>query len=129
MALILEAIEAVTGKNPEIADLEWLKFAQDFITSQSNNLKREASRVVGNIAHLFPNDLEMAIQYLMNNTKKDSTVIRWGSAYAMSRIIQIPQYANSELFNMLTDLSEQEQENGVKNQLLDGLKKAKKIRG
>jgi hypothetical protein len=129
MALILEAIEAVTGKNPETADLEWLKFAQDFITSQSNNLKREASRVVGNIAHLFPNDLEMAIQYLMNNTKEDSTVIRWGSAYAMSRIIQIPQYANSELFNMLTDLSEQEQENGVKNQLLGGLKKAKKIRG
>jgi hypothetical protein len=47
----------------------------------------------------------------------------------MSRIIRIPHYANSELFDTLTDLSEQEQENGVKNQLLGGLKKAKKLRG
>jgi hypothetical protein len=64
----------------------------------------------------------------MGNTKNGSTVIRWGSAYALSKIIQIPKYANSELYEILTDLCMQEQENGVKNQLLNGLKKAKKLR-
>lgn len=128
MALILEAMEAVTGKNPEVADLDWLKFVQEFITSKSNNLKREASRIVGNIAHLFPDDLDTAIHSLLENTKNDGTVIRWGSAYALARIIKIPQYANSELYDTLTDLSEQEQESGVKNQFLGGLKKAKKLR-
>ena len=128
MTLILEAMEAVTVKNPEIADLDWLKFTQDFITSESNNIKREASRIVGNIAHLFPNDLAVAIDKLLVNTKNDGTVIRWGSAYALGRIIIIHQYANSELFDVITGLFENEKENGVKNQYLNGLKKAKKIR-
>jgi len=128
MALVLEAMEAVTGKNPETADIEWLKFVENFIASASNNLKREASRVVGNIAHIFPDGLEATIPCLMENTANDGTVVRWGSAYALARIIQIPQYANSELFGILTDLCEQEQENGVKNQYANGLKKAKKLR-
>ena len=128
MSLILEAMEAVSNKNAEVADLDWLKFAQGFITSKSNNLKREASRVVGNIAHMFPNDLESAIKSLMENTTNDRTVIRWGSAYALARIIQIPQYANGELYDTLTDLCERENENGVKNQFLKGIKKAKKLK-
>ncbi|MDR2699925.1 MAG: hypothetical protein LBC12_03835 [Nitrososphaerota archaeon] len=45
---------------------------------------------------MFLGSLEAAIQNLMSNTKNDSTVIRWGSAYALSRIIQIPKYANSD---------------------------------
>jgi len=45
-----------------------------------HKVKREASRVVGNIAHLFSDDLETAIHSLMENTKNDGTVIRWGSA-------------------------------------------------
>ena len=128
MAIILEAMEAVTAKNPKIADLEWLEFCQEFILSPSNNLKRESSRIVGNIAHLFPNDLEMPIRMLMANTKNDSKVIRWGSTYAFARIIAIPQHANSELYERLKELCEREQDNGVKNQLLSGLKKAKKLR-
>jgi hypothetical protein len=128
MALVLEAMEAVTGKNPEIADLEWLKYTQDFIVSKSNNLKRESSRIVGNIAHLFPNCLETAIWNLMENRGNDSTIIRWASAYALSRIILISQYANSKLYDVLFDLCEQEKENGVKNQYLNGLKKAKKLK-
>ena len=128
LALVLEAMEAVSNKNSEIADLGWLIFAQELVTSKSNNIKRESSRIIGNIAHMFPDNLKTAIQNLLENTKADGTVIRWGSAYALARIIQIPKYANSELYGILTDLCEQEQENGVKNQLLTGLKKAKKLK-
>ncbi len=128
MALVLESMEAVSGKTPAAANLEWLLFAQDFIPSKSNPLKREASRIIGNIAQLFPNDLSIAISRLLDNAKDAGTVVRWGSAYALARIIQIPHYANSELYNTVLTLSLQEQENGVKNQLLGGLKKAGKIR-
>ena len=124
-ALILEAMEAVSLKNPEISNKDWLKFTQELISSKSNAIKREASRIIGNIAHLFPNDLDAAIKSLMKNTNDEGTVIRWSSAYALARIVQIPKYANSNLFDILTALSAKEKETGVKNQFLNGLKKAK----
>ncbi|MCL2144624.1 MAG: hypothetical protein FWH43_03915 [Endomicrobia bacterium] len=128
MALVFEAMEDVTSKNPEISNRDWLKFVQEFIPSKSNSVKREASRIVGNIAHLYPNDLDLAIKDVMKNTKDEGTVIRWSSAYALAKIIQIPKYANGKLFDVLTDLSGKEKENGIKNQFLNGLKKAKKLR-
>ena len=128
MTLVLEAMEAITNKNPNTADLEWLTFVQGYIISESNNLKRESSRIVGNIAHLFPDDLETVIKNLLTNTANERTVIRWGSAYAFGRIVAIPQYAKSDLFNVVTGLYEQENDNGVKNQYLGGLKKARKLR-
>ncbi len=128
MAVVLEAMEAVSNRNPEIADLEWLRFAEGFIPAKSNSLKREASRIIGNIAHLFPDDLGVAIPRLIENMSDDGTVVRWSSAYALARVVAIPQYANSELYETLTTLSEQEHNNGVKNQLLGGLKKAGRLR-
>ena len=128
LAILFEALEAVSGKNSKLADLDWLLFVQNFITSGSNSIKREASRIVGNIAHMFPDNLEVTIQNLLGNIKHDSIVIRWGSAYALSRILQIPKHANSDLYEVLTALCAQEQENGVKNQLFNGLKKANKLR-
>jgi hypothetical protein len=77
---------------------------------------------------MFPNNLETAIQNLLENTKNEGTVIRWASAYALAKIIQIPQHANRELYDTLNELYEQEQENGVKNQLQNGLKKAKQLK-
>ena len=128
IALVLEAMEAVTVKHPDMADLEWLIFAQGFLLSQSNNLKREASRIVGNIARFFPNNLEAIIKQLLANTADAGTVIRWSSAYALGRIIAIPHYAGGELYDVLTDLADKENDNGVKNQYLNGIKKAGKIR-
>jgi len=129
MAVVFEAMEAVTAKNPGMADMDWLTFARDFITSKSNDLKREASRLVGNIAHLFPDELDTAVQKLLENTNNDGTVIRWSSAYALGKIVSIPKYAKSGLFDVVSALSEQEKDNGIKNQYLSGIKKAKKFRG
>jgi hypothetical protein len=126
--IVLEAMESISRDNLGVIDKEWLNYAESYISSSSNSLKREASRVVGNIAHLFPDSLDDAIKMLMDNTKNDGTVVRWGSAYALGRIILIPKYTNGKLFDVLTDLAERETENGVKNQYLGGLKKANKLR-
>lgn len=128
MVVILEAMEVVSVKNPELADLQWLKFSENYIISFNNNLKRESSRIIGNIAHLFPNELESIIKKLIINTKDKGTVIRWSSAYALSRIIIIPVYAQSELYNTLLKIYEKEAESGVRGQYQNGLLKAEKIR-
>ncbi len=128
IATVLEAMEEVTGKDPNIATIEWLQFAETHIDSKSNNLKREASRIIGNVAHLFENNLDVSIRKLLENTTNEGTVVRWGSAYAFARIIVLPCFANSPLFDKLTQICETETENGVKNQYIKGLKKALKLR-
>ncbi len=125
ISTVLEAMEQVTRNQPNISTLEWLRFAETNIDSKSNSLKREASRVVGNIAHLFENNLEMAIQKLLENTTNERTVVRWGSAYALAKIIVLPCFTNSPLFDTLTQICEDEIENGVKNQYIKGLNKAR----
>ncbi len=127
-AIIFEAIEAVTNSDAQIADIEWLHLATEYISSPNNSIKREASRIVGNISQRFPNNLENAIKKLLLNSKNQGTVVRWSSAYALSKIIVIPQYAHSELFDRLTEICSQEDENGVKNQYVKALKKASKAK-
>ena len=99
-----------------------------YILSSDNSCKREASRIVGNLADKFPTKLDDAIIALLQNTDNEGTVIRWASAYALSRIIVIPQYAKSSLFEQISDLCAKENESGVKNQYIKALKKAEKIR-
>lgn len=128
LPIVFEAIEAVTNSDAEKADISWLQFVTNNITSEHNTIKREASRIIGNIAHKFPNDLEKSIEALLVNTKNESKVVRWGSAYAFASIIVIPEHANSDLFDQLTEICDQELENGVKNQYVKALKKAEKLR-
>ena len=128
VGIVLEAMEAVTQSTPEVADEKWLSYAVGYIGAASNGIKREASRVVGNIAHLFPAQLSEAIGLLIENSKNPGTVIRWGSAYALARIILIPDYAKSSLLDIVISLADAEEENGVKNQYLKGIKKAQILR-
>jgi len=65
---------------------------------------------------------------LLLNSKDAGTVVRWSSAYALSKFIVIPQYANSELFEKLTEICNGEEESGVKNQYTKALKKVSKVR-
>lgn len=125
---VLEAIEAITQQTPELANKDYLLFAGRYILADNNSLKREAARIVGNLAHRFPDDLDQPIKDLLENTKHDGTVVRWSSAYALGRIVALPQYANSPLFDTVTDIWEKESENGVKNQYAKGLKTANKMR-
>jgi hypothetical protein len=129
LALLLEAMEEVTRGDPSVSDEGWLAFAEQYIGSASGSLRREASRVAGNVACLYPGSLGGCTAKLLENTESDMTVTRWAAAYALAKIIVIPEYAKSELYGRLIEISENESENGVKNQYLKALKKAAEIRG
>ena len=126
--ILLEAMEAISQKEKEAAFItdDWLRFAENHIDSENNTLKREAARVTGNIAHRFPDNLDGVIPKLLQNAENESTVVRWSSGYSLGRIIQIHRFAKSDLFEILSKIAENEQDNGVKNQYLAGLKKANK---
>lgn len=128
VSLLLEAIEEVSRSKEFILEADYLDLAEKYILSSDNSCKREASRIVGNLANKYPTKLDDAIVALVKNTDNEGTVIRWASAYALSRIIVIPQYAKSSLFEQISDLCAREEENGVKNQYIKALKKAEKIR-
>lgn len=128
VSLLLEAIEEVSRSKELTLEADYLDLAEKYILSSDNSCKREASRIVGNLANKYPTKLDDAIVALLKNTDNEVTVIRWASAYALSRIIVIPQYAKSSLFEQISDLCAREEENGVKNQYIKALKKAGKIR-
>ena len=126
-ATFLEAVESVTGQKDSRLGVEYLKFVEKYILSDNNSCKREASRIVGNMAHLYPDELGVAIEALLKNTSVSGTVVRWGSAYALARIIVLERYRNSDLVNTVREIYEAEQENGVRNQYAKALKRIKAI--
>lgn len=127
-AILFEAVEAMTKENPRRFDSTIVDFMNAYLSNESNPIKRETSRIIGNVAAAYPDHLERSIALLIQNTTNPGTVVRWGSAYALSRILLLPNYVNSSLYDTLNKLSDQEEENGVKKQYLNALKKADKKR-
>ena len=128
ISIVLEAIEDISRNKNFVMEEEYLHLAEKFILSNDNSCKREASRIIGNLVEKFPNVLNETIEAILINTKDCGTVIRWASAYALAKIIIIPQYSKSSLFQQVKRICEDETENGVKNQYIKALKKAEKIR-
>lgn len=126
LSVILEAMEELSRGSSVVPTLSWLYLAEKHINSPSNSLKREASRVVGNIAHLFPEELSDAISALKINTQNEGTVIRWAAAYALAKIVVIEQYAINSLYDFVVEVCESEQDNAIKNQYIKAIKKASK---
>lgn len=122
----MEAIEEISNKGLTALSLDYLEFAKKYISSKENSCKRESSRIVGNLASKFPQAVRDCIPALLDNAKDDGTVIRWSSAYVLSRIILLEEYSNTELYEELVSICDKEQENGVRNQYLKAFKKIKK---
>ncbi len=127
IATVLEAIEEITGKKIKPLGAEYLLFAQRFILSENNSCKREASRIVGNMAADHPDLSDDAVAALLQNAQNDGTVVRWSSAYALSRIIVLERYRGSSLVDTVRGIYEAEEESGVRNQYKKALKRIKAI--
>lgn len=128
IALVMEAVEEITREGTVENSQALLDFAKKYIGADNNSLRREASRVVGNLASKCPDQMNEIVPLLLQNAQNRSTVIRWSGAYALARIVCLSEYAVTPLFNIVTDLSVKEEDNGVKNQYIGGLKKAKRLR-
>lgn len=122
-ATCIEAIEYATQQQPQIASFACLQFVSQSLTAKAPRVKWESAKVIGNIAHLFPQQLDLAIQNLLTNTQHTGTVVRWSAAFALGQIIQTPIKQVKELIPMIQSICEREEKNSIKKIYISALKK------
>lgn len=125
-ATCIEALEYATKKTPTIADESLLNYVTKALKDDEPSVKWESAKVIGNIANLFPTQLDKAIKNLIPNADKNGTVVRWATAYALAEITKLKTDQNKKLIPTIEALCEKEEDNGVKKKYLDALKKVKK---
>jgi len=122
----VEAMEYATKQNPGLADETLFSFVTATLIEKAPRIKWESAKVIGNIAHLFPEKLNDAITNLLANTEHEGSVVRWSAAFALGEIIKLKTPHNTILLPTLESISEKEEKNSIKKIYLDAIKKTKK---
>ncbi|MDR2009467.1 MAG: hypothetical protein LBQ22_03190 [Bacteroidales bacterium] len=122
-ATCIEAIEHVTKLKPEIANERLLDFITSALTEKTPRIKWESARIIGNIAHMFPDKLDTPIKNLIDNTDHSGTVVRWSSAYALGEILKLKTNHNSRLKDIVMEIVNKEEKNSIKKIYSDAIKK------
>lgn len=123
-ATCIEALEFTTKKDPEISSLYWLEFVSKTLKENAPRIKWESAKVIGNIAHLYPKKLDLALNNLLVNSEHSGTVVRWSTAFALGEIIKIRSSINKDLIPAIENICNREEKNSIKKIYLDALKKA-----
>jgi len=124
-ATFIEALEFSTKSDPGIATLAVLKFVSNTLTEKAPRVKWESAKVVGNIAHLFPNELDEAIRNLLVNSEHSGTVVRWSAAFGLGEIIKMKTALNKSLIPAIEAICQHEEKNSIRKIYLAALKKIK----
>ena len=122
-ATCIEAIEFATKIKPTVATLACLKYVSKTLTEKAPRIKWESAKVIGNIAHLYPNKLDEAIKNLLVNTEFSGTVVRWSAAFALGEILKLKTTMNKELIPAIKTICDREEKNSIKKIYLAALKK------
>jgi hypothetical protein len=125
-ATCIEAVEFATKKTPAIADKNLLDYVTKSLKEDEPRLKWESAKVIGNIAKIFPENLDQPISNLLPNGENKGTVVRWATAYALAEILKLKTENNLKLLPKIEALCDKEEDNGVKKKYLDAIKKVKK---
>jgi hypothetical protein len=125
-ATCIEALEFATNSKPGIATSACLEFVSKTLAEKAPRVKWESARVVGNIAHLYPEHLDEAVKNLISNTGHPGTVVRWSAAFALGEIIKIKTARNKELIPIIESICNNEEKNSIKKIYLAALKKINK---
>lgn len=125
-ATCIEAMEFATKQNPAIASHDLLKFASDNLKAKAPRIKWESAKLIGNIAHLFPENLDEAIRNLLDNSEHEGTVVRWSAAYALGEILKLKTKHHTNLIPALEAICKREEKNSIRKIYLDAIKKAQK---
>ena len=96
------------------------------LKDEEPRVKWESARVIGNVAKLFPTQLDKAIKNLLPNAENTGTVVRWATAYALAEILKLKSDNNKNLLPKIEALCEKEKDNAIKKKYLDAIKKLKK---
>ena len=124
-ATCIEAMEYATGQKPTLADETCLAFVTAALTEKAPRIKWESAKVIGNIAHLFPDKLDTSVANLLVNTEHEGTVVRWSAAFALGEILKLKTKLNTGLLPEVEKICEKEEKNSIKKIYLAAIKKTK----
>lgn len=124
-ASCIEAIEHVSLKHPDVINKECWEFAVNQLPCKAPRVKWESARLIGNVAHLFPQELGPAITRLLSNSEHPGTVVRWSAAFALSRIMDVKSSWNKDLIPAVEAIIEREEKNSIRKIYIQALKKQK----
>lgn len=113
-ATCIEALEFATKENPNIATEAVLAFVTQTLTEKAPRVKWESAKVVGNIARLFPTQLDEAVGNLLKNSHHEGTVVRWSAAYALGEILKLRTALNEELLPAVQEILEREEKDSIR---------------
>ena len=125
-ATCMEALEYATKEKPDMATRAVLDFASASLASKAPRVKWESARVIGNIAHLFPDHLETAVKNLLINSEHEGTVVRWSSAFALGEIIKLKLKKYESLLPAAEAICKREEKNSIIKIYQAALKKVSK---
>ena len=125
-ATCIEAIEFATNKNPQLATEECFHFVIASLSDKAPRIKWESARVIGNIAALYQDDFDAAIDGLLKNTSHPGTVVRWSAAYALGVILKLKTKYNIDLLPAIESIILTEEKNSIKKIYLEAVKKINK---
>jgi hypothetical protein len=123
-ATCIEAIELATRTHPELATTSCVAFVSHALQEKAPRVKWESARVIGNIAHLHSNTLEEAIRQLLINAEHTGTVVRWSTAYALSRIVRLNTSQSTALIPVLQSIHAREENKSIKRMYADAIRDA-----
>ena len=121
----VEALEFTSKDRPELITPKAFEFAVEHLKHKAPRVKWESAKVIGNVAHLFPDKLEEAIKQLLINSEDSGTVVRWSVAYALGEIIQAQVPNREELIETVRAIAERDDKNSIKKMYQAALKKIK----
>jgi hypothetical protein len=120
-ATCIESLESATKEKPMIVDAKCFEFITSLLLSKTPRVKWESARVIGNTAHLFTDNLEEVIKNLLINAEHHGTVVRWGTAFALSEIAKLKTKHNHSLLKHLRVICEQEEKSSIKKIYTDAM--------
>jgi HEAT repeat protein len=121
-ATCIESMEFATKSNPEIASSDCLDYVTKTLTEKAPRIKWESAKVIGNIAHLYPDKLDEAVKNLLVNSEHSGTVVRWSAAFALGQIIKLKTPRNKKLIPEIESICKREEKNSIKKIYLAALK-------
>ncbi|HYG49905.1 MAG TPA: hypothetical protein VD905_03335 [Flavobacteriales bacterium] len=124
-ATCIEALELATRKNPKLANAAVVDFVTMALADESQRVKWESAKVIGNIAPLFAGKMNKAITCLLDNSEHEGTVVRWSAAFALGEIVKTNHASSKKLIPAIENIAEHEEKNSIKKIYRDALKKVK----
>ena len=119
-AICLASVNHITKDDPTFVQ-NHLDFVIGQLDSKSAQVKLEAGEIIASAAKAFPDQVTKAIPRLMEISKDEASIVRWGAAFSLTEIAKNNPKTRKELIRFFKAEAKKEKMSSVRNLYLDAL--------